>query len=231
MESCSFASIFLIFKCWYNVDEQLNENNNCFLGKVKEIGDNGFLQCINLTNITIGFLDGSLILNDYALSNNPNLITIGFLNKNIIFAGEVLFADNLNLSTFPINKLPSEIPPRFLENCCKLQLSSDFLNTTTTSFGEKAFLNHINQILTIPASIINIGSEAFYITKVDLKMVLFEYPDDKTSFPKLDISLFVFTENITSTHLKRDKSISLNPKNNLDQDLIFFVLMKMSKPI
>ena len=162
------------------------------------------------------------------MSNNPNLITIVFSNKNITLAREVLFTDNPNLSTFPINKLPSEIPPRFLENCCKLQLSRDFLNTTTTSFGEQAFLNHIIQIWTIPASIIKIGSEAFYTTKVDLKMILFEYPDDKTSFSKLDISLFVFTENTTSTNLKRDKSISLNPKNNLDQDLIFFVLIRDS---
>lgn len=46
---------FLYLNVDVTIDEQLNENNNSFLGKVKEIGDLEFTLYMNITNITIEF--------------------------------------------------------------------------------------------------------------------------------------------------------------------------------
>lgn len=46
---------FLYLNVDATIDEQLNENNNSFLGKVTEIGDLEFTLKMNITNITIEF--------------------------------------------------------------------------------------------------------------------------------------------------------------------------------
>lgn len=46
---------FLYLNVGATIDEQLNENNNSFLGKVTEIEDLEFTLYMNITNITIEF--------------------------------------------------------------------------------------------------------------------------------------------------------------------------------
>lgn len=142
---------------------------------VKGIQEGGFSNCKSLNRVTLGFSSKAEFFVMSSSFEGCTSLEVVSLYSNVIFKGNSHFKDCTSLRSFPFQSLTTEIPAKMFMNCTNLSINGlSFLPSGITKIGESAFENHTLENISIPDSVMEIGSRAFATNSMNFSLVIFE---------------------------------------------------------